>query len=91
MAVVHSRASDLGTVLREAVPAARRAQRSAADEADPVAETARRREILIPQQLSRHPDDDALLAAVRAGLTPGDPVARLLAAWTAPAARPIAR
>ena len=64
---------------------------SAADEASPVAETARRREILIPQQLTRHPDDDALLAAVRAGLTPGDPVARLLASWTAPAARPVTR
>jgi ATP-dependent helicase/nuclease subunit A len=35
VAVVHSRASDLGTVLREGVPAARPAQRSAADEAPP--------------------------------------------------------
>ena len=64
---------------------------SAADEADPVAETTRRREILVPRQLTRHPDDDALLAAVRAGLAPGDPVARLLASWTAPAARPVTR
>lgn len=63
---------------------------NAADETPSVAETTRRREILLPQQLSRHPDDDALLDAVRAGLTPGDPVARLLALWPAPQARPVA-
>ena len=62
---------------------------SAADEADSVTETIRRREVLVPQQLARHPDDDALLAAVRAGLTPGDPVARLLALWPAPPSQPV--
>lgn len=32
---------------------------------------------------------DTLLEAVRRGLAPGDPVARLLAGWTAPPARPV--
>ena len=62
---------------------------NAADEATPVTDTIRRREILVPQQLTRHPDDDALLEAIRAGLTPGDPVARLLARWPAPPSRPV--
>ena len=60
---------------------------AAAAVSTPVAEAIRRRSI--PQQLARHPDDDTLLAAVRAGLTPGDPVARLLALWPAPQARPV--
>jgi len=60
---------------------------AAADEATPVAETIRRREV--PQQLARHPDHDALLDAVRAGLAPGDPVARLLALWPTPPSRPV--
>lgn len=34
--------------------------------------------------------DDVLLDAVRRGLAPVDPVARLLAAWPAPPARPVA-
>jgi hypothetical protein len=63
---------------------------SAADEATSVVETIQRREILVPQRLARHPDDDALLAAIRAGLAPGDPVARLLALWRAPTAQPVA-
>ena len=63
---------------------------SAADEAPSIAETLRRREILLPQQLTRHPDDDALLDAIRAGLAPGDPVARLLALWPVPPTRPVA-
>lgn len=60
---------------------------SAADEADPVARTLERR----AQHLVRHPDDTAevLLAAIRRGLEPGDPVARLLAGWTAPPARAV--
>jgi hypothetical protein len=36
------------------------------------------------------PPDELLLDAVRRGLAPGDPVARLLAAWPAPPARAIA-
>jgi hypothetical protein len=62
---------------------------NAADEASPVAETVRRREILVPQQLSRHPGDDALLEAIRAGLAPADPVAGLLTRWPAPPPRPV--
>jgi hypothetical protein len=62
---------------------------NAADEASPVADTMRRREILVPQQLSRHPDDDALLEAIRAGLAPADPVAGLLTRWPAPPPRPV--
>ncbi|MDT7579063.1 MAG: hypothetical protein QOK35_327 [Pseudonocardiales bacterium] len=63
---------------------------SAAGEAAPVVETIRRREVLAPQRLARHPDDDALLDAIRAGLAPGDPVARLLAGWTVVPAQAIA-
>lgn len=64
---------------------------SAADDAsaptDPVTRTLERREV----HLARRPDDTAevLLDAIRAGLRPGDPVARLLAGWTAPPARPV--
>jgi hypothetical protein len=63
---------------------------SAADEATSVADTIRRREVLVPRQIARHPDDDVLLEAIRRSLVPGDPVARLLAGWTAPPARPVA-
>lgn len=78
---------DRGMALSQVGNAADTAADAAADAASPVAETVRRRGI--PQQLARHPDDDALLAAVHAGLTPGDPVALLLARWTAPPVRPV--
>jgi hypothetical protein len=45
----------------------------------------RRPEPAIPQ----HADPDWLLDAVRRGLVPGDPVARLLAGWTSPPARAV--
>ena len=35
------------------------------------------------------PADDSLLDAIRRGLVPVDPVARLLAGWTAPPVRPV--
>ena len=70
---------------------------SAADEAAPGAGTSRRREPSVsPRSVSpaRIPlqttADDQLLDAIRRSLTPGDPVARLLAGWTAPPARPVA-
>jgi hypothetical protein len=58
---------------------------NAADESDPVATTRARREA----NPARRPDDvaDVLLDAIRRGLEPGDPVAGLLAGWTAPPAR----
>ena len=64
---------------------------SAADDGDPITRTSLRRELPLP--LARHPDDTAeiLLAAIRRGLAPPDPVARLLADWTAPPARPVVR
>ncbi len=60
---------------------------SAADESNHVAITRARREA----NHARRPDDvaDVLLDAIRRGLEPGDPVARLLAGWTAPPARAV--
>jgi len=45
----------------------------------------RRPEPVLPQQS----DSDRLLDAVRKGLAPGDPVARLLSGWVAPPARAV--
>ena len=45
----------------------------------------RRPEPVLPQQS----DSDRLLDAVRRGLTPGDPVARLLSDWLAPPAHAV--
>ena len=60
---------------------------SAADESNHVAITRARREA----NHARRPDDvaDVLLDAIRRGLEPGDPVARLLAGWTVPPTRAV--
>ena len=46
----------------------------------------RQREPFAPQRLDA---DDSLLDAIRRTLAPGDPVARLLALWPPPPARPV--
>jgi hypothetical protein len=58
---------------------------NAAGEAALDAGTPRQREPVAP----RRPADDHLLDAIRRGLSPGDPVARLLALWPPPPARAI--
>jgi hypothetical protein len=69
---------------------------NAADTPLRAAGTTRRRGPSVPQPAVPQPavprpvdGDDRLLAAIRRGLVPRDPVARLLAAWPAAPARPV--
>jgi hypothetical protein len=48
--------------------------------------TSRSREPLVPRPGT---SDETLLDAIRRGLHPGDPIARLLARWPRPAARAV--
>jgi hypothetical protein len=48
--------------------------------------TSRSREPLVPPPGT---SDDSLLDAIRRGLRPGDPIARLLALWPRPAAQAV--